>query len=80
MICPKCEEGEIIKIRFLYNGTIAFLCRFCDTLWFDREHIDAITGHDFNAFSQDQDFEYTVEELAEKDQDHQPVRDPRIRN
>lgn len=74
MICPKCDEGTIVKIRFKKNGRPAYLCDVCGTLWFEGENIKFNTGHTLDSYSQTQDIEYEIEELQEKDQDHQPAR------
>lgn len=73
MICPKCEEGTIVKIRFKTNGRFAFLCDFCDALWFEGEDINIATNHTLRSFTQEQELEYSIEEINEKDQDHQPI-------
>ena len=73
MVCPKCEEGNITKIKFKKSGKIAFLCEVCNALWFEEEHIDLTTGHTLTSYSQSEDIGYTVEELREEDFEHQPL-------
>lgn len=74
MICPKCNEGTITKIKFKKTGRLAYLCDVCGTLWFEGESIKFNTGHTLEAYSQVEGREYTIEELEEKDQNHQPAR------
>ncbi len=73
MVCPKCGEGNIIKIKFKKSGKIAFLCDFCDELWFEGEHIKENTGHTLKSFTEEEDIGYTIEELREEDFEHQPL-------
>ena len=70
MRCPKCEEGELIKIRFKKNNSLAYLCTFCTIFWFANEEISAHSGRDLRAYSGEEEREYTVVELDEKDQEH----------
>lgn len=75
MICPRCDEGALVKIKFKHDGKVAFLCDFCEAFWFEDEHIKSSTGHVLESYGQGgEDFEYPIEELPEKDQDHQPAR------
>lgn len=73
MRCPKCDAGTIDRIKFKRTGRVAFLCDFCDTLWFDGENIDFSTGRDFELFLGSQDHEYTLDDLSEKNQEHGTV-------
>lgn len=74
MTCPKCEEGIIEKIKFKKDGSIAFLCDSCESLWLENENISVKSIHTLSSFSKDQDIEYTIEKLSEKDQDHEPIK------
>ena len=74
MVCPKCDEGNIIKIKFKQSGKIAFLCDFCKTLWLEGERIDLATGHTLETYSQKEDMGYTIEELRKEDFEHQPLQ------
>ncbi len=73
MICPKCNEGTIIQIRYKNTGQKASLCEYCDTVWFASEAISITTGHALRSLSEDNDLDYTIDELDEQDQDHRPV-------
>lgn len=73
MTCPKCNEGTIVRIRFKKTGKMAYLCDFCETVWFEGEDINFNTGHAFESYTGGHGLEYTIDEIHEKDQDHQPV-------
>lgn len=73
MTCPKCEEGEIVKIRFKRSERVAYLCDFCQALWFEGEEINFATGHTLDSYREGGDVDYTLDEVQEKDQNHQPV-------
>lgn len=70
MKCPKCDEGKLVKIKFKATGKIAYLCEFCDALWFDNERILPTTGHSMRVYSEGRVHEY--DEFDEQDQDHRP--------
>lgn len=74
MNCPKCEEGILKKIQFKTDGRVAFLCDFCESLWFEDESITFSTGHSLGNLIEGNDLEYSYEILDEKDQDHQPAQ------
>lgn len=73
MTCPKCEEGNIIRIKFKDSGRIAFLCDVCEALWFKKGQIDLGTKHTLKSYSQEEDLGYSIEELREEDIEHQPL-------
>ena len=73
MVCPKCEEGEIKKIKFKETGMIGFLCDYCDALWLEGERIAVTSNRTLRSYTRDEDLEYSIEELDEKDQEHQPL-------
>ena len=74
MTCPKCEEGRLIKVKLKKDQSIAFLCDFCDAIWFDGEVIKDTSGHTFRSFTQGDALEYTIEESEEKDQEHRSAK------
>lgn len=73
MKCPKCEEGNIIKVVFKKSGDNGLLCDRCEALWFDGETINADSAHKFRSFSEGLDREQVLEEFDEEDQDHSPI-------
>lgn len=73
MICPKCEEGKIVKILLKVNGEEASLCNYCETLWLKDEEIKFNTGHPYDVARKD-DREYTLEVSEESDQEHRSAK------
>lgn len=75
MRCPKCEEGELVKIKFTHNNAIAYLCDFCSRFWFDDEEISPrSSGHALKSHSGEKDLEYKLIEIDKKEQDHKPAK------
>lgn len=70
MICPKCEEGKIIKVFLKTVDGEAMMCDFCETVWLRGEEIKCNTGHPFNITRKREDLEYTLGESEDKDQEH----------
>ena len=75
MICPKCEEGTIVKVELKKNGKIANLCDFCERMWLEGENIGKDAGHALSSYKNGER-EYTIDDLEEKDQEHKPARFP----
>lgn len=75
MKCPKCEEGELTKIKFKESGKFAQLCDFCEAVWFDNEIVAKTTGHTLRVYFRDKEHEF--DELPSQDQDHQLVKPTR---
>jgi hypothetical protein len=73
MKCPKCEEGNIIKVIFKNSGDCGVICDRCEALWFANEAIDAGDAHKFRSFSQGLEREQALEAFDEEDQDHSPI-------
>lgn len=71
MKCPKCDEGKLVKIKFKASGKAAYLCDFCEALWFDNERISETTGHTLRAYTHGEEDEFEI--YDEQDQDHRPV-------
>lgn len=69
MVCPRCEEADLMKIRFKQNGGIAYTCEICEALWFEGEKISAFTAKELRPFTQEEDVEYMWDDLENVDQD-----------
>lgn len=74
MTCPRCEKGTIIKIQFRKDGRLAHLCDVCGAIWFAGEEVSSNTSHFLHSFSSDDDREYIIEEVDEKDYEHRPAK------
>ena len=48
MICPYCEQGNILNVVVKKSGRKVLICEECDTIWL-RE-IDVETGIGFDTF------------------------------
>jgi len=69
MVCPRCQEAGLMKIRFKQTGGIAYTCEFCEALWFGGEKISAFGAKELRSFTQDEDVEYMVDDVESTDQD-----------
>ncbi len=72
MVCPKCGEGQIKKIRFLDTGKKAYLCEACEALWFHEKNIPHIKPSTIRLHSKENDLEYSYTIDEEKDQQNTP--------
>ncbi len=39
MLCPRCEQGDIVKVRVKANGVCLFVCQECEASWFSSEKV-----------------------------------------
>ncbi|RRV03621.1 hypothetical protein EGJ27_24565 [Pseudomonas sp. v388] len=39
MLCPRCEQGDIVKARVVADDTLLFVCQECEASWFLSEDI-----------------------------------------
>jgi uncharacterized Zn finger protein len=76
MYCPKCGEGQLIRIILKMTGEDATLCDYCDTLWLKGEMISEATGHDYYVQGHK---EYLIDPSEEKDHDHKDAKYTRAR-
>ena len=73
MICPKCDEGKMTRVRFKTTERNAYLCDLCEALWFVGEEIGITTAHTLSAH-RGEDVEYSLDENEDKDQEHRSAR------
>lgn len=78
MTCPKCEDGTIKKLSFKNIPKTAYICDSCNSMWFENEKIDFNTGQLFSSISGDEDLEYSINELSEKDFNSKSVMYPNL--
>lgn len=74
MFCPKCNEGIVIRIQFKRTYEPANMCNECRTVWFEGESISSSSGMPLEMYSQENGYEYTIEEIDREDFDQESVR------
>lgn len=50
MLCPRCDQGDIVKARIVANGTCLFVCQECEASWFLYEEIGVKAFVDYGAY------------------------------
>ena len=61
MICPYCEQGNILVARIKKNDKRIFVCDECDTVW--TREVNLQTGIGFDAFMENEGCEAKWNEL-----------------
>lgn len=79
MQCPKCNEGNLKKIRFITSGKNAYLCDCCNSFWFSGEEIKATSGHVMDENAKDKTVPEGFVYLNEQDQEYQAGEDEKQR-
>lgn len=52
MICPYCNQGEVLTAIIKHTNMIIYICDECDTVWLHT--IDDKTGLSFSQFMENQ--------------------------
>lgn len=74
MTCPRCEEGTLVRIIFKETGKRAYLCNFCESMWFEGTDISSNTAFMLRSYQRGIEREYTLDEVEDKDFEHRPAR------
>jgi hypothetical protein len=59
MICPKCKQEFITKIKFSGTAKYAYICDFCEAFWFTDEIIRKETAHSLRTYFPDGNCNFT---------------------
>lgn len=54
MLCPRCEQGDIVKARVLALDTLLFICQECEASWFLYDDIGVKAFFDYGTYMEDQ--------------------------
>lgn len=50
LICPRCEQGEVLKAQVKGCGTQIFVCDECDVVWFSLAAIGVSPFRDLEEY------------------------------
>ncbi|PMV22326.1 hypothetical protein C1X21_28025 [Pseudomonas sp. FW305-3-2-15-A-LB2] len=50
MLCPRCEQGDVIKAKVIAGDTCLFVCQECEASWFLYEDIGVRAFFDYGAY------------------------------
>ncbi len=50
MLCPRCEQGYIVKAKIIADGTCLFVCQECEASWFLYEDIGVRAFFDYGTY------------------------------
>ncbi|MND72200.1 hypothetical protein D3C77_170410 [compost metagenome] len=50
MLCPRCEQGDIVKARIIADCTCLFVCQECEATWLLYEDIGVKAFVDYGAY------------------------------
>lgn len=50
MLCPRCEQGDVLHVRLVALDQTAYLCDECEALWFDKAAIGPGGFIDFGTY------------------------------
>ncbi|QBC45218.1 hypothetical protein [Iodobacter fluviatilis] len=56
MICPRCEQDEIKKIKIKEIDKYFFLCPECDATWFSIDEVGVTPFVDFETYMEESGF------------------------
>ncbi|WP_379674880.1 hypothetical protein [Massilia antarctica] len=50
MLCPRCEQGDIVKAKITKTGEEIFVCAECEATWFSFDEIGRSPFIDFGSY------------------------------
>ena len=50
MLCPRCEQGDIVKAKIKAGDTCLFVCQECEASWFLLEKIGVEAFFDYGTY------------------------------
>ena len=50
MLCPRCEQGDIVKVKIIANDNCLFVCQECEASWFLYEDIGINAFVDYGTY------------------------------
>lgn len=50
MLCPRCEQGDIVKAKFIAHDTFLFVCQECEASWFLYKDIGVRGFFDYGTY------------------------------
>jgi transcription elongation factor Elf1 len=50
MLCPRCEQGDVVKAKIIAEKTFLFVCKECEASWFLCEDIGVKAFIDFGVY------------------------------
>jgi len=54
MLCPRCEQGDVISASVRKTSIILFICQECEATWFSKNDIGQSTFVDFGTYMEEQ--------------------------
>ena len=63
MLCPRCEQGDVVEAKIKKTGQIIYLCQECEATWFAREKIGIEAFVDFGTYMEEHAMQPLWEEL-----------------
>ena len=53
MICPRCEQDEIVQARIKALRKLIYICPECDATWLSKDRISALVHMDYGTYMKD---------------------------
>ncbi|KUY78380.1 hypothetical protein WS46_21215 [Burkholderia sp. RF4-BP95] len=50
MICPRCEQDEIVEARIKANERVIYICPECDATWLSSSEISSGSFFDYGTY------------------------------
>ncbi|OUM71918.1 hypothetical protein AUC60_20665 [Pseudomonas caspiana] len=50
MLCPRCEQGDIVNAEIIADNTCLFVCQECEASWFLYEDIGIRDFFDYGTY------------------------------
>lgn len=53
MLCPRCEQGNIVKAKIKKTGKEVYVCTECEATWFSMSVVGQVPFLDFGTYMEE---------------------------
>lgn len=53
MLCPRCEQGDVVAAQIRRTGAALFVCKECEATWFAVDDIGQAPFVDFGTYMEE---------------------------
>jgi hypothetical protein len=64
MLCPRCEQGDIVKAKVKKTGKDVYVCTECEATWFSKKDVGLAPFVDFGTYMEENGLSPMWDELC----------------
>lgn len=67
MLCPRCEQGDVVAAQIRRTDAVLFVCQECEATWFAKDEIGRAPFVDFGTYMEELGLQPLWDELIVSD-------------